>query len=257
MAISQPGLGDAERALVERVRKLLDKAEGTTNPHEAEAFSAKAAALVARHRISPERLADARPDVELAIREVDLGRGAYVRARLALLLAVADAHDARVVFQRRPEGTVAMVAGHSDDLAVVGLLYHSLHQQAAAQMAATRGATGAATQRHRRSFLFGYAHRIAEILAESQRAAEGETDRGNDAAVASATVTAKSRAVAQRERAAAVDEFAERSWGRVRAARRPRGAEPRSYTAGFAAASGADVGRSRLAGRTALGRGRP
>ncbi len=43
--------------LLVRVRKLLDKAEATTNAHEADAFSRKAAELIAAHRIDPDRLA--------------------------------------------------------------------------------------------------------------------------------------------------------------------------------------------------------
>ena len=44
----------SEAELLGRVRKLLDKAEGTTNAHEADAFSRKAAELIAEHRIDAE-----------------------------------------------------------------------------------------------------------------------------------------------------------------------------------------------------------
>lgn len=228
--------------LVRRVRKLLDKAERTTNPHEAEAFSAKAAAIVARHRIDPERLAEPAAGGELAIRSIPLGRGAYVRARLALLIAVADAHDVRVVFHYGPDGMVATAAGFADDLEVTELLYHSLHQQAARQMARSRRATAAATQRHRRSFLFGYANRIGEILAEAGEAARRTADGPERESVE----------LAVRERSAMVDDFADRTWGRVRSARRPRSAEAHGWVRGARAADTADVGRSRLAGRRAL-----
>ncbi|RLE21390.1 MAG: hypothetical protein DRJ50_09290, partial [Actinobacteria bacterium] len=40
-----------DKSILIKVRKLLDKATATTNPHEAEVFSRKAAELVARHRI--------------------------------------------------------------------------------------------------------------------------------------------------------------------------------------------------------------
>ena len=151
--------------MVSRVRKLMDKAAATSNAHEADAFSRKAAALIAQHRIDPDALADSETD-ELAVREIVLGRGAYVRARLALLMAVAEAHDARVVFASTPTGTVAYVAGHASDLELVEVMYTSLHAQAAAQMATERRSTPAATQRHRRSFLFGYADRVAKSFDE-------------------------------------------------------------------------------------------
>ena len=60
----------ADESVVRRVRKLLDKAEGTSNPHEAEAFSRKAAEIAARHRIDHERLAAAEQSGELGIRSI-------------------------------------------------------------------------------------------------------------------------------------------------------------------------------------------
>ena len=42
--------------LLDKIRKLLAKAEGTDNTNEAEAFSAKAAQLIAEHRIDPDHL---------------------------------------------------------------------------------------------------------------------------------------------------------------------------------------------------------
>ena len=78
---------------INRVRKLLRKAEATDHPHEAEAFSRKAAELIARHRIDADLLvANSERDApELVVSDIELGRGAYVRARLALLAAIAHA----------------------------------------------------------------------------------------------------------------------------------------------------------------------
>lgn len=232
-----------------RVRKLLDKAERTANSHEADAFSRKAAEMIARHRIDPDRLHSVGRAGDLAVSEIALGRGAYVRARLALLQAVADAHDVRVVFHATPAGTVALAAGFRSDLDVVEVVYHSLHQQAATQMAGIRRATGAATQRFRRSFLFGFAERIGEALAESAAAARAHADAGLTSEGRAAT------ALAVQSRQQRVDEFATTSFGRVRAARRPTAAQVGGWDAGASAAARADVGRVRLAGRRAIGRG--
>jgi hypothetical protein len=235
--------------LILRVRKLMDKAAATSNPHEADAFAAKAAELVARHRIDPDRLAGRAGDDQLAIREIMLGRGAYVRARLSLLTAVARNHDARVVFGSSPTGTIAYVAGYSSDLEVVELMYHSLHGQAAAQMAAQRRSTGAATQRFRRSFLFGYAERMSLLLAESRR--DVEASAGGDETVG----VVASNALALQERSSRVDAFLERSLGRTRTARAAGMATTTGWEAGYQAAGRADVGRARLAGRRAIGKG--
>lgn len=234
--------------VVVRVRKLMDKAAATANPHESDAFARKAAELVARHRIDPDRLRETRPNEDLIVREIALGRGAYVRGRLALLMAVAEVHDAKVVFGSTPTGTVAYVAGFDTDLDVVEVMYHSLHGQASTQMAAQRRATAAATQRFRRSFLFGYADRLGQLLATTRQTVER---------------TARSRRFADRdqmalalvERSRRIDEFAASAFGRVRTARTPGAAQATGWAAGVAAANRADVGRARLAGRRALGRG--
>jgi hypothetical protein len=237
----------ADETLIARVRKLMDKAAATSNSHEADAFSRKAAELIARHRIDPETLVEARGD-ELAVREIPLGRGAYVRARLALLMAVAEAHDSRVVFASMPTGTVAYVAGHVSDLDLVEVMYTSLHAQAAAQMALERRATPAATQRHRRSFLFGYADRVAKSFDEVRAAAQA----GSSTPV---PVDATGRSLARLERVERVEEFLGRRFGRVRTARSSAGAELGGWNAGSAAAAQADLGRQGVAGRRSLGPG--
>ena len=241
----------ADSEVLTRVRKLLDKAERTSNAHEADAFSRKAADLIARHRIDQSRLADVRNGDDLAVREIELGRGAYVRARLSLLLAIAGAQDVRVVFKSTPTGTVAMAAGFRSDLDVVEVMYNSLHQQAGSQMAGVKRGTGAATQRFRRSFLFGFAERVGEILTESQTAARVAAD-----VTPTSPERAASMALAVQARSGRIDEFADKSFGRVRTARQPSAAQVGGWDAGASAASGADVGRVRLAGRRAIGRGR-
>jgi hypothetical protein len=238
---------NADGDLLVRVRKLLDKAEATTNAHEADAFSRKAAELIAAHRIDPDRLAAVDAGDDLRVRDIEIGRGAYVRARLALFQAIAEANDVRIVFQARPHGTVVMAAGFRSDLDVVEVLYTSLHQQASSQMAGVKRQTGAATQKFRRSFLFGFADRIGEVLSESKRHAE-EQVRSSDAAVTSA------RALATTTRNERVEEFATASFGRVRTARAPSAAQVGGWGAGAAAASQADVGRTRLRGRRAIDR---
>ncbi|WP_040495480.1 DUF2786 domain-containing protein [Ilumatobacter nonamiensis] len=232
--------------LVERVRKLLDKAARTDNEHEAELFERKAAELVARHRIDPERIADRSLPDDLALLEVEVGRGAYVRGRLDLLHNIADSQDVRMVFRSTPRGSVATLAGRRDDLDVVEVMYTSLHQQVAGKMAELRGPTGASTQRQRRAFLFGFATRVGELLAETRARVESGAARSD------ATGTT---ALVLRERKGRVDEFARESWGRVRSASAPSAVSPDGFARGFAAAEGADLGRRRLGVRRGLGAG--
>lgn len=232
----------AAMALVDRVRKLLAMAEGTSNPNEADAFSRKAAALIAEHRIRPEQLRATAGD-DLAVEEFPLGRGAYVRGRLALLQVIAEAHGCQVVFQAQAGGTLAYVAGFRTDLDTVGLLYHSLHTQASGRMSRERRATGAATQQWRRSFLFGFADEIRTMLADTARRASERLHPSSNALPA------------LRARERRVDEFARRRFGRVVAARRPKAATAQGFVAGRQAAARADLGRRRVTGLRALGRG--
>jgi hypothetical protein len=234
--------------LLIRVRKLLDKAEGTSNAHEADAFSRKAAKIIAAHRIDPARLVDIDLSDDLRVREFDLGRGAYVRARLSLLQAVAEVHDVRVVFESRPNGTVAIAAGFRSDLDVVEVLYNSLHQQAASQMARERRGTPAATQRFRSSFLFGFAEEISQTLKDTQAVAADSSSSVDDSG---------QRVLAVLSRNARIDDFAATAFGRVRTARAPSAAHAGGWDAGSVAASRADVGRSKLSGRRGIGRGHP
>jgi hypothetical protein len=235
--------------LLVRVRKLLDKAERTANSHESDAFSRKAAELIARHRIDPARLAAIDRGGEFGVLEVVLGRGAYVQARLWLLVAVARVHDVRVVYEARPTGTVAIAAGFRSDLDVVEILYNSLHQQAASQMANIRMGSSAATQRFRRSFLFGFAIRLGEMLEEAN------TQAVDSSASPAGSERATATALAVQSRNDRIDEFAGKTFGKVRAARPPAKTQPSGFLAGQVAAGGVDLGRTRISGRRAIGAG--
>jgi hypothetical protein len=233
----------ADSPLVAKVRKLLAMAEGSPNRNEADAFSRKAAELIAAHRIEPERLQQGVND-ELTVLEVALGRGAYVRGRLSLLQVIGDAHGCRTVFEVNERGTVAMVAGFRSDLDAVELLYNSLHTQAASRMARERRSTPAATQQWRRSFLFGYADQIRKMLTA--------------AAAEAVQRVHPSRATlpALRARDKRVEEYSRQRFGRVVAARRPKAATAIGWDAGRRAASRADLGRARLPEVRAIGSGR-
>jgi len=229
-------------ALIAKVRKLLAMAEGSPHPDEADAFSRKAAELIAAHRLDTARFAEPEHDT-LAIREYAMGRGAYVRARIALLQAVAEAHGCQVVFGAGYAGTTAYVAGFLDDLETTDVLYTSLHAQASSRMAAERRRTGAATQQWRRSFLFGFAHEVHQMLERSHATAVREVPGS------------VGRLPELRAREARVGDHLQARFGRIGAARAVAGPTAAGYVAGREAAAHADVGRRGVVGRRALGRG--
>ncbi|NUP37676.1 MAG: DUF2786 domain-containing protein [Streptomyces sp.] len=165
---SAPGAGPtSESRMLTRIRALLAKAEATGFPDEAEALSAKAQELMARHSID-EALLAARapsPDAPGACR---IGVEApYEQAKAVLLDAVATANHCRAVWNE-PLG-FSTVVGFEADLEAVELLYTSLLVQASTAMTKAETAQRAGgrkrTKTFRQSFLAAYAHRIGTRLA--------------------------------------------------------------------------------------------
>ncbi|WP_329275297.1 DUF2786 domain-containing protein [Streptomyces sp. NBC_01451] len=175
--------GHPESRMLPRIRALLAKAEATGFPEEAEALSAKAQELMARHSIDEALLAAGAPagDVPRACR---LGVDApYEEAKAVLLHAVAEANRCRAVWNEALG--FSTVVGFEPDLEAVELLYTSLLVQATTAMtkaeAAQRAKGRNRTKTFRQSFLAAYAHKTGTRLAA---AAAAETA---DAAAATQT----------------------------------------------------------------------
>jgi uncharacterized protein DUF2786 len=170
----RPGAGSGPGSrMLTRIRALLAKAEATGFPEEAEALTAKAQELTARHSIDEALLAAEAPtgDAPGACR---IGvEPPYEQAKAVLLDAVATANHCRAVWNE-PFG-FSTVVGFETDLEVVELLYTSLLVQATHAMtkaeAAQRAGGRKRTKTFRQSFLAAYAHRIGTRLtaaAETQ-----------------------------------------------------------------------------------------
>ncbi|MFE0801847.1 DUF2786 domain-containing protein [Streptomyces sp. NPDC058812] len=169
------------RALA-RIRALLAKAEATGYPEEAEALSAKAQELMARHSIDKALLSAhaPSPDAPGACR---IGvEPPYEQAKAVLLDAVADANHCRAVWNE-PLG-FSTVVGFEADLEAVELLYTSLLVQAEAAMtkaeAAQRAGGRKRTKTFRQSFLAAYAHRAGARLRAATDAATAESGTTTD-----------------------------------------------------------------------------
>ncbi|MGW0995848.1 DUF2786 domain-containing protein [Streptomyces sp. NPDC002523] len=160
-----PGPG-ASRMLT-RIRALLAKAEATGYPEEAEALTAKAQELMARHSVDEALLAASAPapDAPGACR---IGvEPPYEQAKAVLLDAVARANHCRAVWNEPL--AFSTVVGFEADLEAVELLYTSLLVQATHAMtkaeAAQRAGGRKRTKTFRQSFLAAYAHRVGDRLA--------------------------------------------------------------------------------------------
>jgi hypothetical protein len=159
----------AESRMLARIRALLAKAEATGYPEEAEALSAKAQELMARHSIDDALLAARSPDPAAGTPTAcRIGvEPPYEQAKAVLLDAVASANHCRAVWNE-PLG-FSTVVGFDADLEAVELLYTSLLVQATTAMAKAEAAQRAGgrkrTKTFRQSFLAAYAHRVGTRLA--------------------------------------------------------------------------------------------
>lgn len=170
---------DADERLLVRVRMMLAKAESTPYPAEAEAFTAAAHSLMARHSIDRAVLeATARQGRSDGPRATRIPVAApYAKDKVRLLSAVARANRCRTVWDEHL--ALATVVGYDAELRAVELLFASLLVQATSAMLAQPNDSFSSTQVFRRSFLSGFTGRIAErlteVTAEETRAASQES----------------------------------------------------------------------------------
>jgi RNA-binding protein YhbY len=171
---SGPARGDgaASAKVYEKVRALLAKAESTDSDAEAEAFTAKAQQLIARHSINEALLAEAQDAaLEAAAVRVYIEKP-YEKQKSELLHVVADANGCRAVYS--PAAGFCTAVGARTNLRSVELLYNSLLVQATSAMtragAKKDGAGRSRTRTFRQSFLASFAMRIGERLTESAEA---------------------------------------------------------------------------------------
>ncbi|MEV4047473.1 DUF2786 domain-containing protein [Streptomyces sp. NPDC049744] len=225
------------RALA-RIRALLAKAEATGYPEEAEALSAKAQELMARHSVDEALLAAhaPSPDTPGACR---IGvEPPYEQAKAVLLDAVADANHCRAVWNE--SFGFSTVVGFEADLEAVELLYTSLLVQAEAAMtkaeAGQRAGGRKRTKTFRQSFLAAYAHRAGTRLRAAAEAATGAAAEA--AADADLLPVLASREVAVTDRVERM--FPQTTTSRLRGA-----GDAAGWTEGTRAADAARVGHHR------------
>ncbi|MDX6356208.1 MAG: hypothetical protein QOF98_3111 [Streptomyces sp.] len=168
-ALAPPGTGRhnataghsaGQNKMLGRIRALLAKAESTAYPEEAEALSAKAQHLMARHSIDEALLGEA--GTGPGARRIGVDRP-YEGAKALLLDAVASANRCQSVWSE--QFGFSTVVGHATDLDAVELLYTSLLVQA--DRALHRGTSR--SRDFRESFLISYAGRVRERLAAAAR----------------------------------------------------------------------------------------
>lgn len=177
--------GPVDEAVLAKVRALLAKAESTNFEHEADALTAKAQELMARHAID-EAVANA---IGGACKETPSLRRVpvddpYATAKSYLLAVVASANGVRSVWSE--DFAYMTLVGFEADLDAVEVLFTSLLMQASRAMLAKgriRDARGRSrTRSFRQSFFVAFAQRIHErlVVAAHQAREAAEQEMGRD-----------------------------------------------------------------------------
>ena len=236
---------DPPSALLDRVRKLLAKAEAEgVTPPEAEAFTAKAAELMARYGIDRARLAAARPDTDRPdSRVIDIANP-WAQVRAHLLAGLAGAMRCQcVLLSTTTPGARIHVFGYASDLERADILYTSLLLQMARGLAVAVAPAGVRSIRAwRRSWLLGFVTAVvARVRAAEERAA---STAGSEAQAGPST------ALVLADRAVVIRRQLEQEYPVTRRTRITYSG--RGYSAGYAQGQQADIGNARLKSARAL-----
>ncbi|MGI5212384.1 DUF2786 domain-containing protein [Plantactinospora sp. CA-290183] len=223
-------------AMLGKVRKLLAKAEDPAcTAAEAEAFTAKAAELIARYGVDRALLAARDPASDpVGDRVVELP-APYALDKAGLLAGVAAALRCRSVRRRDGNGFVVHLFGFASDLERVEVLFTSLLVQAAQGLAAAPVPAGEHPAAFRRSWLAGFAGAVAVRLRHTEEAA----------ASAPPPTPGPSVAVVLADRSARVERRLAETYPRLRTAA-PRRLVGGGLEQGAAAGHRADLGGTRL-----------
>ncbi|MFC4945845.1 DUF2786 domain-containing protein [Pseudonocardia sp. GCM10023141] len=234
---------------LERIRKLLTKAERAATPDEASAYNAKAAELMAKHGVDAVMLAATAPngtrDV-ISSRDIPL-TDPYTAEKASLMHGISRAMGCRaisIVGPGRGHTYGVTVIGFESDLPRVELLYTSLLLQATKAVVQQRPPawSGESVAAFRRTWLLGFSTMVSTRLAAAFRSATQAHDAGSTGGPSATLVLADRRTRVDR---AVEDRFTNLSKGS------PRRLSGSGYVAGAEAGRRADIGN------TALKRSRP
>jgi hypothetical protein len=241
-----PQRTEPSSSLLDRVRKLLAQAEGegVTQP-EAEAFTARAAELMARHGIDRAKLAADRPETDRPGSRVIDVRNPWAKVRAHLLAGLAGAMRCQCVLLSVPagqEGARVHVFGYASDLERTDILYTSLLLQmgraflpGGRALAVPEGVRS--VRAWHRSWLLGY---VTAVITRVQAAEARVTGAAKD----ETTAGGKSTALVLADRSVVIRRDLEEAYPVTRRTRITYSG--RGYTDGYAQGQRADIGNARL-----------
>jgi len=236
--------------MLERVRRLLSKAEGAATDAERDAYNGKAAELIARYGIEEALLAAQQTAPQHAADRVVTLDAPYARDKGSLLAAVASPLRVRAVLRSNRQGVGTELSMHlfgmRADLDRVDVLYTSLLVQAAHGLAVVRPRNGyESVAAYRRSWMIGFAYVIQQRLIAAEEAVRVQAEEGRMANGAATGTPSVSLVLADRD--ALVDQVVAEAYPRLRTARS-------RMLSGSGSAEGAAAGRRADLGSPRLGR---
>ena len=174
---------DSGSAVLERVRKLLAKAEDPAcPPAEAAALNDKAAELIAKYGVDQALLAAKAPETDPVADRVIRLHPPYALDKAILLAAIAAALRCRSVRSKRWDGGTYVHSIHlfgcESDLERTELLFTSLLVQASYGMAAAQAPPWEPVATFRRSWLAGFTQAVQQRLREAERRASAAAEPG-------------------------------------------------------------------------------
>jgi len=236
---------EAPERLLERVRKLLAKAEaeGVTTA-EAQALTAKAAELMAKYGIDRALLAARQPDTDKPDNRIVEIYNPWARVQAHLLCGLAAALRCQCILLPSRAGQRVHMFGYASDLERADLLYTSVLVQMWHGLIATDVPAEAASVRAwRRSWLLGFAAAVIARVRAAEQSAE------QSAAAAPARDGSAGAALVLADRALVIRRNVTRSYPHTRTARVTYTGS--GYRDGYAEGKRADIGAGRVRGRRA------
>jgi hypothetical protein len=234
---------EASDRLLDRVRKLLAKAEGDgVTAEEAQALTAKAAELMAKYGIDRALLAARQPETDRPdSRLVDV-YNPWGRVRAHLLCGLASALRCQPILVTAADGTLRVhIFGYASDLERTDLLYTSVLIQMWHGLVAAPVPTRAPSRAWRRSWLLGFAAAVIARVRAAEERAEHAASLAPDGQAGSAALVLADRSLVIRRNVAT-------AYPRTRTARTTYTGS--GYDAGYAQGKRADIGTGRLAPQT-------
>ena len=233
---------DAPERLLDRVRKLLAKAEAEgVTAAEAQALTAKAAELMAKYGIDRALLAARQPETDTPDNRIVEIYNPWARVQAHLLCGLAAALRCQCILLPTRAGQRVHMFGYASDIERADLLYTSvLVQMWHGLLAAEVPVTAASVRAWRRSWLLGFAAAVIARVRAAEQAAERSATAAADGHGSRAALVLADRSVVIRQHVA-------RAYPATRTARVTYTGS--GYGAGYAQGRRADIGAGRVSQR--------